>query len=155
VLQIIWVKKIPKNLKGQENLDADSAWFHHTVRGSHTEVQKHKNSEKLCLSVISSSMITQCSFFYYVVILQVGGFGVVIGVLYHKFCCNMRLTTLHPVLRGRQIQKGLSNTCNSRRSKAGELLKVAEYTRRCIAAPTLTTCHISTLFPIVGDRILV
>lgn len=94
--------------------------------GSHIEVQK--NSEKLCLS-----SYIRFSFFHCVVILQVGGFGFVVGVLYHKFRCNIRLTPLHPVFCGREIQKGLSNTCDSRRSKAAEFWKVAEYSGRCIA----------------------
>lgn len=55
--------------------------------------------------VMSSSVITKHTFFHWVIILQVGGFGFATGVLYH----NIRLTPLHSNLCGREIQKGISN----------------------------------------------
>lgn len=67
--------------------------------GSHTEVQK--NSEKLCLS-----SYIKFSFFHWFVILQVGGFGFVVGVLHHKFRCNIRLTPLHPVFLWKRNPEG-------------------------------------------------
>lgn len=100
-------------------------------------------------------MITEQSLFHQVVVLQAGGFGFMVGVLYHKLCCSIRLMPLHPVLCGRETQKGLSDTCVSRRCKAAKLWEMSEYSGRSTAVSSLTLCYISIPFSIAGDRILV